>query len=287
MGNSINALTPKMAIVGALTLASGASAATTLTGLNYFYETGATSGGNVAITDWAGGPNSSVSYPYLEVGEYYTASGAYDSRIFLKISLGSVSVPGGQKVSGAKLGLGWYDSTYGGYQPAHSDNVDLWSTADEFTGSLTAATYNGTNSWTDGPQAGINGYLRTGPVGRHLASLYKQGTEPAGTPSNKIINGIQEFKILEGPDLDNYLNAQILAGKDAYLALSIDNDSGYYQRFIATSDNGTYWATATGLPVFGNQPYLFIDTAPVPEPVGVGSILVLGGLMVFQPRSRS
>ena len=278
----MNGLTPKMAVVGSLALAAHAPAAVNLSGLGAFHETAASSGGTVPITDWAAGPaagDPSISYPYLEVGEYFTAGGVYDSRVFVKVNLSSVVLPANNEVTGAKLGLFWYDSTYGGYHPAHgADNVDLWSTADEFTGAVNFATYDGANAWMDGPQAGIDGYARTGPAGRHLASLYKGGTEPVGTPSSKVIDLVQEYKIFEGGNLDDYLTAQLVAGKDAYFALSIDNDGGFYQRFISTSDNGTYWVGATGLAQFGNQPYLELDFAEIPEPASGLAILALSSL---------
>src|SRR5690606_401108 len=101
---------------------------------------------------------------------------------------------------------------------------------------------------------------------------------PGGTPSNQILNGVQEYKIFTSAALADYLTQQIAAGQDAYFQLSIGNGDAKWQRFIATSDDGTYWVGATGNSAFANLPYLEL-TYDVPEPASL-ALLGLGGALV-------
>ncbi|WP_428939255.1 hypothetical protein [Fontivita pretiosa] len=264
------------AIVGALAVTSGAIGATShITGNGNFLEVSEGAGGHVGVTQ----PGTTPSFPYLVFREY--TGSAYDIRVFMKVSLSSI--PAGSIVTGSQLGIFFTDSTYGTYT-VHSDYVDLWSTADEFTQNLSFATYDGTNPWTDGFQAGIDGAARTGPAGRHLDNLWFQGAEPPGTPSNKIINQVQEYKVFSSAALDAYLQQQINAGKDAYFALSIGNQAAQYLRFVSTSDDNTYWGNAAG-PIFFNQPYL--DVQYVPEPAGAVTVLTAAGGALLARRRRA
>lgn len=251
----------------------------TLSGIGTFYETAAGPNGSIPITDWnvLDGINPDIAYPYLELQEYWIGSG-FDQRVFIRVDLSSI--PAGNVVTDAKLGLFYFDDYSSG---SPSDYVDLWSVADPFTGAATFNTYDGTNPWTDGAQAGVDGYNRTGPAGRHLATIYHTAGAPAGTPSNQILNGVQEYKIFTSAELADYLTQQIAAGQDAYFQLSIGNGDAKWQRFIATSDDGTYWVGATGgNSAFANQPYLEV-TFDVPEPASL-ALLGLGGALAAMRR---
>jgi hypothetical protein len=261
-------------VVGALSVTTGAIGATThITGNGNFFEVSEGAGGHVGITL----PGTTPSLPYLVFRE---ASGsAYDVRVFMRVDLSSV--PAGSLITAGQLGIHFTDSNYGG--SAHSDYVDLWSVADEFDGNLSFATYNGTTPWTDGAQAGVSGSDRTGPAGRHLDNLWFQGTEPAGTPSSKIINQVQEYKIFSSAELTSYLQQQLDAGRDAYFTLSTGNQNAEWLRFVSTSDDNTHWGNTAG-PIFFNQPYL--DVEFIPEPSGVLALSGAAGALLLGRRRR-
>jgi autotransporter-associated beta strand protein len=271
------------AVIGGLALTHRVGAVpAVITGNGNIFELSATSSSTYHTTQ----PGTAPSYPYIQFREYFAPGGGFDERIWMKVNLSSI--PAGSAVTNSKLNLAWFSSSYGTYAP-HSDNVDLWSVADEFTSGANFLTYDGTNPWTDGPQSGIDGYARTGPAGRHLGSLFKLGGEPAGAPSEIVMNSSYsgtpppnynaglgatlEYKSIYDHDrgntakfamdsLDEYLTKQKLAGKDAYFALTIDNGDAKWMQFIATSDDGTFWPTDTGNPYFANQPKLELEYAP-------------------------
>jgi hypothetical protein len=281
--NSKIGFTSKMAVVGSLALVGqvgqlapeGQAQGATLTGVSSFLEVNTFTNSTYTATNPSPG---SSSFPYILSREYFTNSGAYEILPFIRVKTSTFAMPAGHQVSGAQLGLFWTDSSYN--SAAHSDFVDLWSVANAFTSSATMTTYDGANAWTDGFDAGVNGFTRTGPAGRHLAFLWDtDATVPAGTPSNHVINQLQEYKVFEGADFDAYLTQQIELGQDAFFELTNSNDSGFYQRFVATSD-----VNLGG--VFANQPYLVINTAEVPEPTAGAILLVIGALTARRCRRR-
>jgi hypothetical protein len=262
------------AVVGALSVTTGAIGATAnITGNGNFFEVTEGAGGHVGITL----PGTTPSFPYLAFREF--SGSAYDQRVFMRISLSAV--PAGSLITDARLGIHFTDSNYGG--SVHSDYVDLWSVADQFNGNLSFATYNGSNPWTDGPQAGVSGSDRTGPAGRHLDNLWFQGAEPAGTPSNKIINQVQEYKVFSSAQLNAYLQQQLDLGQDAFFTLSTGNAAAQYLRFVSTSDNNTHWGNTAG-PIFFNQPYLNVDF--IPEPASAMTAVAAGGILLLRRRRK-
>lgn len=286
MGPKMQGLTRKAAVVGSLALVGqvgqlspgGRAAATivTLNGVANMQESNTLTNSTYTTTNTTGGTQS---FPYILSREYFTNSGSYEILPFLKVKTSSVSLPAGHAVSGAELGLFFTDSTYYGGSPTRSDYVDLWSVADSFTpASVSMSKYDGTNAWSDGFDAGVNGFTRTGPAGRHLAQLWNATAAPGGTPANQINNNVMEYKLFKGADLDSYLTTQILAGKDSYFELTNSNDSGFGLRFVASSDLS--WGG-----FLDNRPYLTINTAPVPEPASLfGATLVLGGGLLARRR---
>jgi hypothetical protein len=286
MGLKMCGLTRKAAVVGSLALvgqvghfgAGGqAAAAVTLTGVANFQESNTTTSSTYTTTSTTPGTQS---FPYILTREYFQTNGAYEILPFIKVKTSTYTLPAGNAISGAELGLYFTDSTYYGGSSTRSDYVDLWSVADEFVpASVNMTNYNGANAWTDGFRAGIDGWTRSGPAGRHLALLWHTAAAPVGTPSSQINNNVMEYKVLKGPGLDDYLTTQIQAGKDSYFALSNSNDSGNGLRFVASSD--VSWGS-----FLDNRPYLFLDDAAVPEPTAGAIFLVAGGIAAGRRKRR-
>jgi hypothetical protein len=285
MSTSSSILGRRAAVVGSLALVGGigqltpnrADAGVTLTGVANIQGSNGLTNSTYNTTNTTPGTQS---FPYWLSRGYFATSGVYEIVPFIKIKTSSVSLPAGHQVSGAELGLYFTDSTYYGGSPTRSDYVDLWSVADEFTpASVNMTTYDGTNNWTDGFTAGIDNYARTGPAGRHLAQLWNTGAAPGGTATNQINNNVQEYKLFKGPTLDEYLTAQILAGKDSYLALTNSNGDGYGLRFVASSD--VSWGG-----FLDNRPYLTINDAPIPEPATGLVMLGFGATALLRRRRR-
>jgi hypothetical protein len=293
MGPKMRGMTRKATVVGSLALVGGvgqlapnhAEAATTLDGVANIQATNGLTASTYFTTNT--NPLADVgfgvgkSFPYILSKSYYTTNGAYDIVPYIKVKTSAVTLPLGNVVSGAELGLYFTDSTYYGGSATRSDYVDLWSVQDEFTpASVNMTTYDGTNNWTEGFAAGIDGYARTGPVGRHLGLLWNTGAAPLGTPSNQINNDVQEYKLFKGPGLDAYLTTQILAGKDSYFALTNSNGSGFGVRFVAPSH--VSWGG-----FLDNRPYLTVNDAPIPEPGACLAVVVLGGAALARRKRRS
>jgi PEP-CTERM motif len=275
----------KAAVVGSLALVGGigqlaperAEAATTLTGVANIQGSNALTNSTYNTTNTTPGTQS---FPYWISREHSSNSGSYEILPFIRVTTSGVTLPPGEFVSGAELGLYFTDSTYYGGSPTRSNYVDLWSVPDAFTAaSVNMTTYNGTNNWTNGFQAGIHGFNRTGPAGSHLAQLWNSGAAPAGTPANQINNNVQEYKLFKGDDLDAYLTQQILAGQDSFFALTNSGDNGEALRWVASSD--VSWGG-----FLDNRPYLTINTA-IPEPATGVALLTLGGAALGRRRRRT
>jgi hypothetical protein len=295
MGPKMRGLTRKTAVVGSLALAGqighlspstcaygasftldgSANIQESLTLTNSTYHTTAVGGADIGY-----GPGK--SFPYIISKSYFSTDGAYDITPFIKIKTSALTLPAGHAVSGAELGMYFTDSTYYGGSATRSNYVDLWSVGNAFTpASVNMTTYDGSNAWTDGFSAGLDGYARTGPAGRHLAQLWNTGTAPGGTPSSQINNDLQEYKLFKGPDLDAYLTAQIQAGQDSYFGLTNSDGDGFGLRFVATSD--VSWGG-----FLDNRPYLTVNTAEVPEPASaVVAALGLGATVMARRQRRS
>jgi hypothetical protein len=244
-----------VAIIGGLTVNQRAVGATpmTLTGINHFSESNSLTASTYTTTNPTAG---SVSFPHI-ISREFTNAGAYEIVPHIKISL--ASVPAGQQITGAQLGLFFTDSTYYGGSAGRQEYIDLWAVKDEFTpSSVNMTTYNGTNLWSDGFRAGINHFLRIGPDGAFLSTVWPTNFAPTGTPSSKLNNEADEFKIWSSDQLDSYLTAQHLQGKDAYLQLTNSNASGNSYRFVATGDdNGSFGVHYDA----AHQPFLSFDAA--------------------------
>jgi hypothetical protein len=293
MGPKMCGLTRKAAVVGSLALvgqvghfgAGGQAAAATVTldGVNNIQATNGLTNSTYFTTVPPGGDGGfgvGKSFPYMLSKSYFTTDGAYDIVPYIKVKTSTLTLPAGNAVSGAELGLYFTDSTYYGGSPTRSDYVDLWSVQDEFTpASVNMTTYDGTNSWTDGFAAGINGWTRTGPLGRHLAQLWHNPAAPIGTPTSQINDNTQEYKVFKGPDFDAYLTAQILAGKDSYFALTNSSGDGFGLRFVAPSD--VSWGG-----FLDNRPYVTVIDAPVPEPAGAATVVLAGAAALARRRRR-
>ena len=285
MGASMIVRTKKVAVVGSLALVGGigqlmpgqAGAATiNLTGVADFQESNGLTNSTYTTTNTTPGAQS---FPHLISREHSSNSGAYEILPFIRINTSGVTLPAGEVVVGAEIGLKFTDSTYYGGSPTRSNYVDLWSLPDPFVpASVNMTTYDGTNTWTNGFQAGINGNLRTGPAGSHMAQLWNLAAAPPGTPNNQINDNVQEYKLFKGQDLDAYLTQQILAGEDAFFALTNSGDNGEALRFVASSD--VSWGGH-----FDDRPYLTIRTE-VPEPASGMALLGLSGLAMCHRRRQ-
>ncbi|HWP40972.1 MAG TPA: hypothetical protein VNL70_08600, partial [Tepidisphaeraceae bacterium] len=238
------AITASVGSIFAATASMLPAATTTITGSANFFQVAAGPGGTIPITDWGGIPGRpDVAYPELELREWWGGAanipenGAFDQRVFLRINLSQV--PAGSIVTEARFNLFWLDTYESG---AHSDYVDLWSVADRVESGANYNTSNGTTPWTDGFIAGVNGYARTGPAGRHLGFLWHSAAAPAGTPSKHIIDLNQEYKefVSDAGALEAYLTQQLASTQEANFQLSIGNGNAGWQRFIAASDDGTF-----------------------------------------------
>jgi hypothetical protein len=266
----IGQLAPDRAHAATITLQGVANIQATngLTNSTYF----------TTITDGSdGGFGPGKSFPSLISREHSSNSGAYEILPFIRVKTSGVTLGPGEFVSGASLGLFFTDSTYYGGAPDRSNYVDLWSVSNAFTpAAVNMTTYDGTNAWTDGFQAGINGYLRTGPQSQ-LAFLWHTGDAPAGTPGSEINDNVQEYKLFKGDNLDAYLTQQILNGQDAFFALTNNGDNGNALRWVAPSE--VSWGG-----IFDNRPFLTINT-DVPEPAS-GFVLLAGGVAAMCSRRR-
>jgi hypothetical protein len=252
------AATAAAAVIGGLTLNRQVGAVPfNLTGINHFSESNTFTASTYTSTDPTPG---SPSFPHIITREF-TNSGAYEIVPFIRVSLSSV--PAGQQITGAQLGLFFTDSTYFGGAALRQEYIDLWSVKDAFdpaTVNMTTYDSNATHLWSDGFRAGVNHVTRTGPAGSFLSTVWPTQSAPAGTPSAMLNNGADEYKIWSSDQLDDYLTAQHLQGKDAYFELTNSNASGNAYRFVATGDANAMFGTHYDA---AHQPYLSFEAAPL------------------------
>ena len=228
----------------------------TLTGINSFSESNALTNSTYTNTNLTPG---SISFPHV-ISREFTNSGAYEIVPFIRIDLSSVPV--GSQVTGAQVGLFYTDSTYYGGAALRQEYIDLWAVNNEFDpATVNMTTYDGTNPWTDGFRAGVHHSLRTGPAGSFMGTIFPTTAAPAGAPSEKLNNNVQEYKIFSSDDLDSYLTMQANLGKDAYFELTNSNGSGNAYRFVATGDdNGNFFGAHYAA---DHQPFLSLDYSPL------------------------
>src|SRR5688572_29648932 len=117
MSMSQGSLGRKAAVVGSLALVGGvgylapsqADAAVTLTGIANIQESNGLTNSTYTTTNTTPGTQS---FPYMLSRSYYSTSGLYDIVPFIKVKTSAVTLPPGNQVSGAELGMYFTDSTY-------------------------------------------------------------------------------------------------------------------------------------------------------------------------------
>jgi len=193
------------------------------------------SGSNIQDVTLPAATGSTVNDPSAtELGllEYWRADTIYDIRGFIKINLSSI--PSNSTISSATFGI-WYIDAYG---ETNVNQLTVGYTIDEFDiTQLNYSTYDGVNMWTDGSGAGVDGY---GHVHPHLlGSVTVNPAQP------------NHYVTISSPELIQYLQAQVKAGKSAYLELAIDSDPGLWQRFYSVDCGDS-----------SKRPYLYIQYYP-------------------------
>jgi hypothetical protein len=170
----------------------------------------------------------------LGLREYWRADTIYDVRGFIRVDLSAM--PPGSKISSATFGI-WYIDANGG---TNVNQLTLGYTLDEFEfnpAGLNYLTYDSVNMWTDGDGAGVDGY-----DGVHPHALGSVTLDPA-VP--------QRYVTISSNEMVAYLQAQLDAGKAAYLEIAIDDDNGLWQRFNSVDCEDS-----------AKRPYLKIYYAP-------------------------